>query len=118
MDDDDSALLPVLLKGFRGQAFSRVRPLQVVKGDVQFFLPAGIENRRLQLGAARRVGIAFRGHIEAAFFAPSITAISSGVYLNPMLVMCTTWSGAPVEAAAAITSSKALKPVFGSFPPA
>src|SRR6266850_33866 len=67
MDNDDPAFLAVLLKCFRSQTLARVRPLQVVKTDFQFFLPARIENSGLKVGAARRVGIAFGGHIKPAF---------------------------------------------------
>src|SRR6266404_1159457 len=67
MDNDDPAFLAVLLKCFRSQTLARVRPLQIVEADFQFFLPAGIENSGLKVRAARRVGIAFGGHIEPAF---------------------------------------------------
>ena len=88
MDDDDSAFFAVLLKGLRGQAFARVRPLHVVKGDFLFFLPAGIENRGLQIGAARGVGIALRGYIEAAFLRRLQSQQSVAACTRiPMLVM-------------------------------
>src|SRR6266404_763986 len=67
VNNDDPTLLAVLLKCFRSQTLARVSPLQVVKTDFQFFLPAGIENSGLKVRAARRVGIAFGGHIEPAF---------------------------------------------------
>src|SRR6266852_5202300 len=67
MDYDDPAFLAVLLESFRSQTLARVSPLQVVETDFQLFLPAGIENSGLQVSAARRVGIAFGGHVKATF---------------------------------------------------
>src|ERR1017187_9845747 len=65
MNHHNSALLPVLLKCFCGQAFPRCRPLQILVSDRHAFLPTRIKNCGFQSRARRGVGIALRRPVDA-----------------------------------------------------
>src|ERR1043166_910823 len=55
-----------LFKSLLGEAFSSLRQHQIVISNAEFFLPAGIEQRRVDGGHTGFIGISFSGHIQTA----------------------------------------------------
>ncbi len=65
VDDDDSALLPVLPERLLGEPLPRVLPLDVPVGDPKALLPALVEDRGLEGGRARGIRIGLGSYVES-----------------------------------------------------
>src|ERR1041384_4154461 len=66
-DCDHAAGLTILLKRLFRESFAGRRPLQVFVVDTENFLPAFVEDRRLDVSHARDIRIAFGGDVEPAY---------------------------------------------------
>ena len=63
-DDHQAAFLAIFFESFGGEALAGFAPLKVFVGDALALLPARIENRGFEIGAAGGVGIALGGDVE------------------------------------------------------
>ena len=65
VDDHEAALLAIACKALLGEPFAGSRPLHVLEANRKALLPPGIEERGLQVGRGRGVGIHLGRDVEA-----------------------------------------------------
>src|ERR1700730_17191663 len=66
-DNHQAAFFTEFFEGFSGEALAGFAPLKIFVADALTFLPAGIENGGLEIGAGGGVGIALGGDVESVF---------------------------------------------------
>src|ERR1700688_4412169 len=70
-DNHQAAFLAIFIKSFGCQALAGFTPLNIFVSDALSLLPARIENRGVEIGAAGGVGIALGRHVETAILRAS-----------------------------------------------